>query len=90
MTVPCVPEKKRLHARRMYRRANDIVSRIIEQYNIDENQAIHTFYNSQTYKLLSDEDTKVWWLSTPAILDIYQAEVVAGDIGASPYVDGLV
>jgi hypothetical protein len=74
----------------MYRRVNDIVSRIIEQYNLDEGQAIHTFYNSQTYKLLSDEGTKVWWLSTPAILDIYQAEVVTGDIRSSPYADGLV
>ena len=85
-----IQREKRLHARRVYKRTSDIVSCIVQATGMDEYQAIHDFYNSQTYELLANEQTKFWWLSTPAILDVYRAETELEDISLSPYVDGLV
>ena len=61
-----------------------IIPRVIElisnNYKLDEIAAINRFYNSQTYKLLSDEKTKLWHYSFKTIYLMWETEYTSGKI----------
>jgi hypothetical protein len=80
----------RRHARRMYKRVKSLASWIADEYGMTEQEAISEFYRSQLYSLLSDENTKVWWFSTPVLIELYKQERQAGTLDGAPYIDGLV
>jgi hypothetical protein len=80
--------KKRKHALRLYKQACKITQLIMQRYNIGEYNAITDFYSSETYKLLSDYNTKLWWYSVYAIFDIYKTERETGSAFNSPYIFG--
>ena len=81
-----IEEKK--HAIRLSRQACEIAQLIMQTYNINEYDAIVSFYNSETYKLLSNSDTKLWWYSIHAIFEIYKTETETGSVFNSLYVLG--
>ena len=57
------------------------------QYDkVNEYNAIVNFYNSQTYNLLSDCNTKLWWYSIYAIFEIFKTEKETGSVLNSPYI----
>jgi len=85
-TKPSIEERK--HALRLYKQACKITQLIMQSYDIDEYNAITDFYHSETYKLLSDYNTKLWWYSVYAIFDIYKTERETGSIFNSPYIFG--
>jgi hypothetical protein len=78
------------HSRRVYKRVIDLIEHMVVDEGFDEETAIRDFYESQTYRLLADESSKVWWYSTPVLLEIYHRERDTGDISQSSYVDGLI
>ncbi|MCL1798118.1 MAG: hypothetical protein FWG23_00010 [Eggerthellaceae bacterium] len=84
-----VTREQRRHTRRVYKKVSDIVGHIVRTDDRDEMVIVGEVYRSDLYRLLADESTKLWWLSTPALLEAYRTERETGDIGNSPYVDGL-
>lgn len=49
-------------------------------HNTEEITAAKSFYSSEVYKLLEDEDTKLWHLSPLTIFNMYDCEVKTGTI----------
>lgn len=49
---------------------------------------LRLFWNSETHKMLLDDDTKLWYLSPLAIFDIWENEVITGDMQNSLYLRG--
>jgi hypothetical protein len=80
--------EERKHALRLYKQACKITQLIMQNYNTSEYNAITDFYRSETYKLLSDYNTKLWWYSVYAIFDIYKTERETGSAFKSPYIFG--
>ena len=70
----------------MSKQAAAIAQLIMQNYNENEFNAIVSFYNSETYKLLSDYNTKLWWYSIKAIFEILKTEKESGSVYNSPYI----
>jgi len=81
-----IDEKK--HALRRYKQACRIIQMIMHKYSICEHEAIVDFYNSGTYRLLSDSNTKLWWYSVYALFEIYVTEKETHSVFNSPYILG--
>ena len=77
---------ERKHALRLSKQAGRVVQLIMQNYKENEYNAIVKFYDSETYKLLSDCNTKLWWHSVDAIFDIFKTEKETGSVLNSPYV----
>ena len=82
--------EERKHALRLSKQVCNIVQSIMQYYDIDEYKAISEFYHSQTYALLADYSTKIWWYSVPAIFEIYKTEKKSGTVLNSPYILGEI
>ena len=80
--------EKRKHALRLSKQACGITQLIMQFYNTNEYDSIINFYNSETYKLLSDDNTKLWWHSIYALFEIYKTEKETGSVLNSPYILG--
>lgn len=57
-----------------------IVSLIIDKERVDEDTALNLFYESKTYDLLSNEDTKMWHYSPLMIYHIWKSEKETGEV----------
>lgn len=57
-----------------------VINLIVDGYSVDAIEASNLFYNSQTYKYLSDEETKVWHLSPLTLYDMWKGEKETGNI----------
>jgi hypothetical protein len=57
----------------------------MSDYRLSELDAIKLVYESDLYRLLADEKTKLWWLSSLALLEILRVEKETGDINNSSY-----
>ena len=57
-----------------------VISRIVENLEIDEVMAARLFYTSQVYALLEQEDTKLWQLSPLTLFNMYLEERNTGNI----------
>ena len=53
----------------------DIISKIMEKYELDEDKAISIFHKSELYKILEREDTKVWQYSSKMIVELFDREL---------------
>jgi len=53
---------------------SDLVSLIAENDQISENIAMERLYNSQLYKLLEQEDMKLWQYSSHMLYSLFQQE----------------
>ena len=58
----------------------EIINFIIEAEKISELDAISEFYNSETYELLSREESKVWHYSPMTIYVMWKGEKETGGI----------
>ena len=63
-----------------------LVPMIAEKYDVDEEKALRLFVNSQTYKMLEDEETKLFRESPLVIFDLFEAEQQTGDPRHSSYI----
>ena len=51
-----------------------VVRLIVQEENMSELDAIQSFYQSEVYDLLAQEETKYWWFSPWALYDEYVDE----------------
>ena len=58
----------------------DFISLIKKEKNLDFDKAISFLYSSILYEKLSDEETKLWHLSTEKLLDMLLIEKKTGKI----------
>ncbi|MCL1945642.1 MAG: hypothetical protein FWF51_00615 [Chitinivibrionia bacterium] len=65
-----------------------VIPKICEVYKIDEKTAIRNFIFSQTYKMLSDEELKLFRESPFVIFDMYKNELENGNPRESSYIKG--
>lgn len=57
-----------------------VIGLIIEKYRLDELEATRSFYESNVYSLLEEEDTKLWQLSPLTLFNLYDEERQTGNI----------
>ena len=57
-----------------------IINNIITNEHIDENVALHLFYESKTYEMLSNEETKLWHYSPLTLYHIWKSERETGEL----------
>jgi len=62
-----------------------IVRLIVEKHNMDEQEAIFKFYNSNISDVLSDKSTGLYLLSPYLIYELWKSEYQTGDYKESPY-----
>ncbi len=57
-----------------------VVDLIVTNHRVDEISAIKSFYDSEVYSLLEQEDTKMWHLSPLTLFNMYDEEAKTGGI----------
>ena len=57
-----------------------ILQRLMDEKNISEEKAGSFFYNSELYKKLEIEETKLWHLSSFALYSLLKEELETGKI----------
>jgi hypothetical protein len=57
-----------------------ILKLVMEEYKVDDEKATEMFYNSELYKVLEEEETKLWHLSAHALFEMFQEELTTGKI----------
>ena len=57
----------------LYSITTNVIAKIIEENNWDENTAIERFTQSKVYSYLEREETKVWQYSTLMLLELFNA-----------------
>ena len=55
-----------------------IIEQITKNSNVDDNKAISRFYQSNLYRELSDEESKLWHYSPMTLYTMYQDELLTG------------
>ena len=55
-----------------------IIPSIISEYNLSEEIAIQTFYNSKLYSFLENPKTGVWRYSPKLLFNLYKDEIETG------------
>jgi len=55
-----------------------VIPMLMADEGLSEREAIETFYSSETYRLLADEETKYWWFSSEALYEDYQLRKAGG------------
>jgi hypothetical protein len=80
---------KRTDSETMFFYDNWLIPTIAAEYGIDENAAMRNFIFSQTYQMLLDEETKLYWESPLVIVDLYKTEMATGNPRNSTYIQTL-
>jgi len=57
-----------------------ILRLLIENRKLNINDASFLLYNSELYKTLEDEETKLWRLGYPILYDLLEEELTTGKI----------
>jgi len=57
-----------------------ILSLLMEKRTLSLEEASSLLYNSQLYKVLEDEKTKLWRLGYPLLYDLLEEELATGKI----------
>jgi hypothetical protein len=57
-----------------------IINLLMEHRELSLEDASDVLYNSQLYKALEDEETKVWRLGYPLLYDLLEEELTTGKI----------
>ncbi len=58
----------------------DLIYMIVEKQGISEEDAIKKLYSTKLYAFLEDEETKVWYYSTPMLYSLLEQEEKTGEI----------
>ena len=57
-----------------------IIKLLMDNRGIGEEEAAALLYNSELYKVLEDEESKLWHLSFPILYDLLEEELATGKI----------
>ncbi len=63
----------------------DIVAFLVEDYDLNVDEAMHKFYTSETYEKLTDEETGLYLQGAAYIYDIFKQELGEGQIAQAEY-----
>lgn len=66
----------------------EVAKMISRNRDVNEMDALRMFWNSRTYKMLLDDEMKMWYFSPLAIYDMWENEEATGDPGNSLYLRG--
>lgn len=55
-----------------------ILELIMSEYKVDGEKAADMFYSSELFKVLEEEETKLWHLSAYALFEMFQEERSTG------------
>lgn len=64
----------------------DLVSLLIDDRNMNFDEALDYLYTSKIYEQLSDESTKIWHLSSHKLLEILEIEKKTGNVELPDFV----
>ncbi len=64
----------------------DLVSLLIDERNMNFDEALDYLYTSKIYEQLSDESTKIWHLSSHKLLEILEIEKKTGKVELPDFV----
>ncbi len=64
----------------------NVVSLIIEKYEMNDKEALYNFINSETYKMLCDKETEVYTFSPYVLMDMWENEKITGEPRHSKYI----
>jgi len=78
----------RVDGETLYFYDNWVIPIICEKYGMGEEQAMRKFIFSETYRMLSDRDLKLFRESPLVIFDMYRCEVETGNPRNSSYIQG--
>ena len=53
---------------------------IVKKERLDDISAMNTFYQSKTYELLSNEETKMWHFSPLTVYSMWKREIETGEV----------
>ena len=67
---------------------SEIACLIAENRGITEMEGLRLFLQSETHRMLLDDDMKLWYFSPLAIYDMWENEVITGDFRNSLYLRG--
>lgn len=59
---------------------------ICDKYGLSEMESIRLFITSETYKLLTTEETEIYTMSPFAVFDMWECEKIQGDPRSSVYI----
>ncbi len=62
-----------------------LIDKIMEWFNLTEDEAVSELYNSQLYDELEKEETKVWQYSNEKLYDLYKNEKANGKLELPEY-----
>ena len=57
----------------------EVVKMIVAKYDYDYMDALRKFFNSKTYKMISNIKLEMWDYGCPSIFEIWECEQIAGD-----------
>ena len=57
-----------------------ILKLVMEEYKVDDEKATEMFYASELFKVLEEEETKLWHLSAHALFDMFREELTTGKV----------
>jgi len=79
---------KRVGGEALYFYDSWVIPIIRDKYGLDEGQAVRKFIFSETYKMLADEEMKLFRESPLVIFDMYKSEAETGNPRNSSYIQG--
>ncbi|MDE6568027.1 MAG: hypothetical protein K2K70_09905 [Lachnospiraceae bacterium] len=67
---------------------SEIACLIAENRGISEMDGLRLFLQSETHRMLTDDNMKLWYFSPLAVYDMWENEVITGDFRNSLYLRG--
>ena len=67
---------------------SEVAGLIAEQRGISEMEGLRLFLNSETHRMLADDELKLWYFSPLVIFDMWENEIATGDPRNSLYLRG--
>ena len=62
-----------------------LVNKIIDETNINDDEAFEKLYNTELYTELAREETKLWTYSVPMLYKLYQENINSGTLELADY-----
>ena len=63
----------------------EVVSELMQRYGFEELDALRRYLGSQTYRMVADDELKIWHFAPLAVLDLWETERATGDPRNSVY-----
>jgi hypothetical protein len=70
----------------LYPIIQELIANISSKYNLNEMAAAEQLYNSKLYAQLEIEETKIWHLSIPALMNLFINEHNTGELNLEEYI----